>query len=561
MGSGLYTPGVPAWITESAAARLATFSNAQGKAGCSNFRAHGCGAIRTATRGFCSLRSRSGRRRTNWQCVVYYLELLALLGNAEYVYTLACLRHHRNGYTVRQAQVIAVTLSPYQKLVDLLGPSAVVPEEQLDDYSIDGVVPQAAVKPADRQAVGEIMRWATQELVPVFPRGGGTQSALGNVPDRSGLAMDLSLQTRVLDYQPADLTATVEAGISLLELQQQLRPGGKFLPLEAPIASRATIGGILAANTSGPLQYSYGQPRDWLIGISIIGAGGVETKAGGKVVKNVTGYDLDKLYTGSLGTLGVIVEATFKLSPLPTAQGTLLAGFSSLEEGVTASAGLLRQVYGPQGVQVVDNRTAQQLDFGASAPPLDRFGSTGAMLLAFFSGRPQAVKRRMADSAAALRESAALDTVNIDDASTPELLQRLTDLGWGWDTRPYLGIKVSAPPSAVASLAERYRQDVSLGLPPGVVVDPGLGIARLLWWTGSAGDWIDDSLLLETIVRTRVMAREAGGFAVVEHCPLPVKKQIDVWGDQPQAMEIMRRIKQKFDPLGILNPGRFLGKI
>ena len=454
-----------------------------------------------------------------------------------------------------------MTLSHSQKLAAFLGPGPVVPQLELDEYAIDGVVPQAAVRPPDRQAVGEILRWASREQVSVFPRGGGTQSSLGNVPDRVGLALDLSLQTLVLDYQPADLTATVEAGISLDELQQKLLPGGKFLPLEAPRASRATIGGILAANTTGPLEYTYGQPRDWLIGISVVDAGGVETKAGGKVVKNVTGYDLNKLYAGSLGTLGVIVEATFKLSPLATARGALLAGFLSLEEGVRASAGLLRQVYGPQGAQVVDGRTAQELNLGPSAPPLDRLGPNGAILLAFFSGRPQAVKRRMADSATALRQSVALETVNIDDASSSELLQRLTDLGWGWDTRPYLGIKVSAPPSAVASLAERYRHDVSLGLPPGVVVDPGLGIARLLWWTASVADWIDDSLVLETIVRTRVMAREAGGFAVVEHCPLPVKKRIDVWGDQPQAMELMRRIKQKFDPQGILNPGRFLGKI
>lgn len=454
-----------------------------------------------------------------------------------------------------------MTLSISQRLSELLGPSAVQSPDALESYAVDGVVPLAAVRPPDRQAVSEIMRWASKERVSVFPRGGGTRLALGNVPDRVDLALDLSLQNRMLDYQPADMTATVEAGMPLHQLQQQLAAGSQILHLEAPMAARSTIGGILAANATGPLQYSYGQPRDWLIGISVIQASGLETKAGGKVVKNVTGYDLNKLYTGSLGTIGVIVEATFKLSPLPIDQGMLVARFSTLGEGIRAGADLLRQVYAPQGVQVVDGQAARQLDIGPVATSLERIEPHGTLALALFSGRPQTVNRRMADSASALRNSGALDVGDLDEAESRPLLQHLTDLGWAWDTRPYLGIKVMVPPSAVARVAEQCRQNVPLGLPPGVVADPGFGMIRLFWWSGSVSDWIDDSLILETILRARQLAREAGGFAMVEHCPLAVKRQIDVWGEHPHGMEIMRRIKQKFDPLAILNPGRFLGRI
>ena len=454
-----------------------------------------------------------------------------------------------------------MTLSISQKLSELLGPSAVQSPEALEGYAVDGVIPQAAVQAPDRQAVAEIMRWASKEGISVFPRGGGTQLALGNVPDRVDLALDLSLQTRMLDYQPADMTATVEAGMPLRQLQHQLAPGSQTLCLEAPLATKSTIGGILAANATGPLQYSYGQPRDWLIGIAVIQANGLETKAGGKVVKNVTGYDLNKLYTGSLGTIGVIVEATFKLSPLPMDQGTVVARFSTLGEGIRAGATLLRQVYAPQGVHVVDGQVARQLDIGPATTSLERVEPQGALALAFFSGRPRTVKRRMADSAGALRTSGALDVGYTDKMESRPLLQQLTDLGWGWDTRPYLAIKVMVPPSAVARVAEQCRQDVPLGLPPGVVADPGFGMIRLFWWSGSVSDWIDDSLVLQTILRARQLAREAGGFAMVEHCPLAIKKQIDVWGEHSHGMEIMRRIKQKFDPLAILNPGRFLGRI
>ena len=171
-----------------------------------------------------------------------------------------------------------------ENLTSSLEPEAIVAEERLADFAVDGITPQGALKPKDRQATSEIMGWASSQRITVFPRGGGTQLALGNVPQEVGLVLDLSQQSRMLDYQPADLTATVEAGITLGQLQRELAAGGKFLPIEAPMADTATIGGILAANASGPLRYSQRQPRDWLIGISVVGSNGTETKAGGKVV-------------------------------------------------------------------------------------------------------------------------------------------------------------------------------------------------------------------------------------------------------------------------------------
>ena len=454
-----------------------------------------------------------------------------------------------------------MAVSMHEQLVDLLGRDAVMPPEQFDRYAVDGVVPQTVVNPPDRDAVAEIMRWASAHGISVFPRGGGTQLVLGNVPDAVGIVLDLSRQDRVLDYQPADLTATVEAGIALHQLQQELAEGGKFLPLEAPLAETSTIGGILAANSTGPLRFSYGQPRDWLIGIGVVSAAGVETKAGGKVVKNVTGYDLNKLYTGSLGTLGVIVEATFKLSPLPTQGATVIAGFPSLQEGIKAGRNLLQQVFAPLGVQVLDAQATQQLKSEPGNAMLGQLGANGSLTVAFFAGRPVAVQRRTDESSRLLRESGASDVTVADETGSRPLLKSLTDLGWSGRTTPYLGIKITVPPSTVAAVVARCIQETSLGLPPGVLVDPGYGLVRLFWWTGSVSDWIDESVVLETIIRTTSLVREAGGSAIVEHCPLSLKKQIDVWGGIPEGIEIMRRIKQKFDPLGILNPGRFVGGI
>ena len=448
-----------------------------------------------------------------------------------------------------------------QQLISLLGDSTVLPPDKLEGYAIEGLTPRVVVRPSSRQEIIEIMRWASAERLAVVPRGGGTQLSLGNLPQRVDLVLDLSSCHRVLDYQPADLTATVEAGITLEALQLELARGGKFAPLEAPMAGRATIGGILATQASGPLRYTYGLARDWLIGISVVSALGEETKAGGRVVKNVTGYDLNKLYTGSLGTLGVIVEATFKLTPAPAGFGALTAAFPSVTEGLEASRNLLSQVFGPLGVQVISGQAAQRLDLAEPIPSFDRLGPGGAGLVAFFSGRPRSVNRRLGESERLLTDQGAGSAHQLDESQGRSVLRQLTDLGWATDAQPYLGLKINVPPSAVAGVVARLDPVNSLGQFPGVVADVGFGSIRLLWWTGSDGVEIGESAIPETVNRVRELARQAGGSAVVEQCPRRAKEGLDVWGEPPQGIEIMRRIKQNFDPLGILNPGRFIGRL
>ena len=175
------------------------------------------------------------------------------------------------------------------------GLSGIVPRSALlssaahSEYAIDGVTPMAVVVPDDRQQVAGVMRWAAENGVTVFPRGGGTKLALGNLPDGVGLVLDMSRLNRVIDYQPGDLTVTVEAGITLDALQQELAAARQFVPLESPLPGRATVGGVLSTASVGAMAHAYGPPRDWLIGIGVAGADGTETKAGGRVVKNVTG--------------------------------------------------------------------------------------------------------------------------------------------------------------------------------------------------------------------------------------------------------------------------------
>jgi len=437
-----------------------------------------------------------------------------------------------------------------EKLSSLLGSDGVVSHHRREEYAVDGLVPQAVVQPASRQAFAEVMRWASGEKLAVTPRGGGTQMSLGNLPSSLDLVVDLSRYNRLLDYQPADLTVTVEAGMTLETLQRELAQGGNLASLEAPMAGRATIGGILAANSSGPLRHSYGPARDWLIGISVVGPEGGETRAGGKVVKNVTGYDLNKLYTGSLGTLGVIVEATFKLAPFPTDSGAVVAVFSSMGAAITEASNLLSQVYAPQGVHVADALVAGRLDLPFTIPP------DGASVIAFCAGRPRAVQRRMVESTKLLQVRGSSQMERLDGPSGAALLRRLTDLGWSAVTAPQLGLKINVSPSLVAK-AVTWHQDGGIG-PPGILADAGFGRVNLFWWDENA---LPISGVIAAIARLRSIAGESGGSVVVEHCPLPVKRQVDVWGEPSVEVELMRRIKHTFDPLGTLNPGRFMGRL
>ena len=473
-----------------------------------------------------------------------------------------------------------MTASWIEQLATMVGPDGVVGAEELPGYTVDGQMPRAAVQPADRAAVSSVMQWAAVQDAAVAPRGGGTMSGLGNIPARLDLALDLRKCNRVLDFQPDDLTVTVEAGMTLGALHAELFQGRKYLPLEAPHPARATIGGILSTNCTGPRRFAYGLPRDWLIGIAVVSPGGGESKAGGQVVKNVTGYDLNKLYTGALGTLGIIVEASFKLTPVPRHSMALIACFQpasgSADAPVGAAQALVNQGYSPQGVQVLDQAAARRIAVPVIQDMMRGTDPGPWLVLGFYEGRDEAVVQQRSSIGADLMGSlGALEVVQAGHADTDALLAETTALGWERETPPYMSIKINVPPSAVPALVMEAAQPSPSGraTAPAIVADPGFGTIKLLWWphvdqdpqgpSENAGN-PDSTALRELLETIRDLTRQAGGAAVIEQCPLPVKRGIDVWdgsayGDR--EVQIMRQIKEKFDPTGILNPGRFLGGI
>jgi glycolate oxidase FAD binding subunit len=421
------------------------------------------------------------------------------------------------------------------------------------DLAVDGLLPPLWCEPGSPEELAAVLELASRSGAAIIPRGGGTRMSLGCPPR----AADLLLSTRglnlVVEYEPADLTVTVQAGLGLSELQERLNAEGQFRALDPPSADRATIGGVVASNASGPLRLRYGSARDLVIGTRVTNADGLLTKGGGRVVKNVAGYDLNKLYTGSLGTLGVIVELSFKLHPLPQSRATVLATFDDLDAAAAVVASVMRSPLGPAALEVVSSAGDQALS--GSLPVTDR----GCALAVLVAGFEKAVARVTQEIGDLCRERGQVE-IRADDNDARGLWALLTDVADASDPgRPVL--KVGVPPArSIEALAHLRSVLEGQRLPAMLVAHAGVGLvyARL-----EQRDWSDADLaqLAAAVSEARSFAVEREGSLVVESCPTGLKDRVDVWGEIGPALKLMRSLKERLDPSGTLNPGRYVGGI
>lgn len=372
-----------------------------------------------------------------------------------------------------------------------------------DSDAVDGVAPRLIVRPGTYDEAAGVLRLANEQRLAVIALGGRVHEGFGNVPARYDLALDIRRLDQIVEFEPADLTITCQAGITLGALRRTAAADGLAVPLDPAIPDAATVGGVLAANVSGPARMSFGTPRDFTIGMRVVTAEGRETRAGGKVVKNVAGYDLCKLYIGSLGTLGVTVEATFKTVPLTMAEAALAFDFGAPRDACRlASDAFVR------GLAVRSATVSRQ---------------AGAWRLQVtLAGTPAAVersRREIESLAAGAGESSA------DARAAAEL---------AGETIVRLGVLPSKLPALLGEL-------------PADTVEayPTVGLCRAT----------------AAIEVARGLAAKFGGTCVVERCPAEVKREIDVFGERPSSFALMRSLKQQFDPNGVLSPGRYVGKL
>ena len=375
------------------------------------------------------------------------------------------------------------------------------------------------VIPADAAECARVLVEAARDRRTVRISGSGTKAYIGDVT-QTDIEVGTSRLGGVLDHEPADLTVTVGAGMRVVDLAAILARAGQFLPLDPPHGNEATIGGMIAANSNGFWRARYGAVRDLLIGTRIALADGTIARAGGRVVKNVAGYDLDKLLVGSFGTLGVIVEATFKVIPLPAASDGLVAGFTRSADAFATADAVVR------GASRVE------------ACVVERSEGTAWRLAVQTRGSAATVRRSIED---ARRELAARQgeprDLGDDLGSMRELPARATEGAL---------VRVSLPLAATPAFAETAARLESLAA---LVADAASGIVRV-HLLGDDDDLIRDAEAL------LLAARVVGGTGRIERRAEHLASRLSTWPTRPNGDFLMRRIKEAFDPAGILEPGR-----
>jgi glycolate oxidase FAD binding subunit len=332
---------------------------------------------------------------------------------------------------------------------------------------------------------------------------------------------------RIIAHAVGDLTVTVEAGMNFANLQTILAAAGQFLPLDPVYPDRASIGGIIATANTGSLRHRYGGVRDLLLGISFVRADGKIAKAGGRVVKNVAGYDMMKLFTGSYGTLGILTAVTLRVYPLPSDTGTVMLT-GSIDKLVTAAKILLASTLTPIAVDVVSTALSQQLEISNTPSLVVKFATIPASI---------------AEQSAQLLEigrGLGLKGGSWQGAQAEQLWQSIQTGVWG--TTPIgckLGVRSTAVVETIA-LLDRFTDNTARGV---IHLSSGLGACAL-----------KDDRHINYSLRSHCEA--AGGFLSVLQAPIEVKQQLDIWGYRGNAVPLMRQLKHQFDPLDLLNPGK-----
>lgn len=410
-------------------------------------------------------------------------------------------------------------------------------------YAVDGRRPSLVARPRDSDGVAAVLRLASYERLAVVPRGGGTALALGNIPTALDLVLDLSGLTRVLEYRPRDLTVTAEAGVTIAALQQTLDQHDQMIALDPPLPGIATVGGALATNLSGPRSHRYGTARDIVIGASAMLADGSEIKSGGRVVKNVAGYDMSKLLIGSAGTLAVITQATFKLLPAPPVRGMVIAGFDGMEGAHRAAQAAAAGTLGPLSLDLVNPAAAR----AAAAPETDT--PDRWLLIAELGGTAAAVDRGRAELMAVARDAGCRHVTSVGTAAHERRRARLRDIGHLVDAAPPVVLRAAVLPSQAATACRLIEEAArAAGVDVGLVARAG--VVRSYWPDAVS------AAVPQLVSALRGRLASLAGMLTVERCPPEAKRGLEVWGIDGPDVDLMRRIKGQLDPGAVLSPGR-----
>lgn len=427
------------------------------------------------------------------------------------------------------------------------------------DDAVCGIVPSYVVTPGSVEDVAALLRVAAECGLSVTPRGAGTKLHWGPAPRSCELLVDLSRLDRIVDHAAGDMVVEVEAGCGLDRLTETLAAAGQRLAVDVPrydddTRAVGTVGGLIATGHAGPLRLSYGAVRDLLLGVTMVRADGVIAKAGGRVVKNVAGYDLGKLVTGSFGTLGIVTSAIFRLHPLPEATAWVAVTDPDPAGAAARAAALIDSQQIP---------TTVDMDRPGIAAPIT--------VAASFEGTAEGIAARAVRAADAVggtvmvnppngrgdHAAAGTDSEVVGEPASGDNAEPLVWHG-SWPDSPHgtlvaITVPPAALPAAMEAVAEAARGN-SLDV-------PARGSAVGVVHTAIPPE-VDAPTVASFVVTLRGRVAEHGGNAVVVHAPDEVRARLDMWGPVDDgALELMRRVKDEFDPRHRLSPGRFVGRL
>ncbi len=416
-------------------------------------------------------------------------------------------------------QLVKVTDSPWQAKI-----------AQVVTDSSDAIY---LAVPDTVQDLAAIMVAAAQEKWRIIPCGNGSKLDWGGLTESINLVVSTQKCDRIIDHAVGDLTVTVEAGVKLADLQATLQATKQFLPIDPIYPQEATIGGIVATADTGSLRQGYGGIRDLILGISFVRADGKIAKGGGRVVKNVAGYDLMKLFTGSYGSLGIISQVTFRTYPIPESSQTI-----AITGDAPSIAEAIKQIKNsgltPTAADLVTASVIADLELGNNLGLLIRFQTI-----------PESITKQIS-KLKAIAESLGLSVTCCPNGGEAQIWQKLSNVTRIPHNSDAITCKIGILPSAAVQLFQELE-----------AMQPGQYFGRIHIGTG-LGQLQFLQSDIAAITKTRSLCQEHRGFLTVLSAAKSVKQQIDIWGYSGNAASMMTKIKQQFDPQNILNPQRYL---
>ena len=435
------------------------------------------------------------------------------------------------------------------------GDSTIVSYDAVDSYKVDAAVPSVVVFPQNIEHIEAILRSANSYRTPVIPWGGGTRIHTGNVAESYTIAVDLNSLDYIEEYEPADLTIITGAGMTIAKLNEVLIEKNQFIPLNPPNPEKATIGGILASNAYGYLRDTYGTVRDMALGLRFVRADGTQIKGGGKVSKNVAGYDLTRLMTGSWGTLGIISEVALRVRPLPETKTTLIAGFGKLSSAAAAASDVLNAFYAPTFTLLLNRQLAGKI---AAQTGID-IGEIQYLLVIGMDGLSETVRWQEEE----IKKTCRRNHVTYCNLLPGNASHQMRDFLQNYTSSEYDGaickfVTTRTGSVGLLKLLQETKNIHELAIE--IVSYSGSGVVYVLVPFISKPDESTMNRVIDFVSEIQSHIRRSNGFCILQHAPSWLKARCPVRQNFPGEM-LMRKLKKQLDPNNILNPERFIRSV